>query len=108
MANTTHYSLHYTAKSNKPWVAEINCYDQPNGEAGGSRIATIRFFARNVPGSGSVGGLPVVNFSLARFADILAILRSEASIFVGHTFGGPDTVDAEGISSFSTTGALRP
>jgi hypothetical protein len=45
MANVTHYNIDYMSSSNKPWVACINCYDQSQGEAGGSRIATLRFLA---------------------------------------------------------------
>jgi hypothetical protein len=101
LADVTHYSLNYMSKSDKPWIADINCYDQAQGEAGGHRIATMRFFTGQVPASGNVGGLAVVNFPLARFADVMGILRNEEDIFVGHSFGGPDTITSEGISSFT-------
>ena len=44
MADVTHYSIEYMSESNQPWLAHINCYDQGQGEAGGQRIATLRFF----------------------------------------------------------------
>jgi hypothetical protein len=109
MADVTHYSTNYMSKSNKPWIADINCYDQPQGEAGGSRIATLRFFARApVPASGQIGSVPVVNFALARFSDVIAILRDDERIFVGHSSGGPDNIVSDGISSFNPAGRMRP
>jgi hypothetical protein len=43
----------------------------------------------------------------ARFGDVVATLRSEEGIFVGHSSGGPDNTTSEGISSF-TAARLRP
>jgi hypothetical protein len=108
MANVTHYAIDYISSSDKPWAADINCYDQSQGEAGGSRIATLRFYRGAVPASGQVGGLAVVNFPLARFADVIAILREEQDIFVGHVFGGPDNITMEGITTFAPAGGMRP
>ena len=108
MGNVTHYNIDYISSSNKPWVASINCYDQPQGEAGGSRIATVRFFRGSVPPSGQVGGVAVVNFPLARFGDVIAILRDEQDIFVGHSSGGPDDTVMEGITTFTSAGGMRP
>lgn len=107
MADVTHYSIEYMSESNQPWLAHINSYDQGQGEAGGQRIATLRFFDGAVPASGNVGGLAVVNFPMARFGDAVAILRNEERIFVGHSSGGPDNTTSEGISSF-TAARLRP
>jgi hypothetical protein len=107
MANVAHYAINYTSESDKPWVASINCYDQPEGEAGGRRIATLRFFDGAVPASGTVDGAELVNFPLSRFADVVAILRNETRIFVGRSSGGPDNETSEGISSF-TAARQRP
>jgi hypothetical protein len=105
----THYSTHYLAKSDKPWIADINCYDQPQGEAGGHRIAAVRFFVTTpVPASGAVGGIPVINFPLARFADVISIFRDEKSIDVNHFSGGPDNMTSDGISYFTSLGGMRP
>ena len=107
MAFVTHYIIDYLGKSNKPWVASINCYDQDQGEAGGQRIATVRFFEGAVPASGTVGGLPVVNFPLTRFGDVVGIFRNEGRISVNHFSGGPDSITADGISTF-TAARQRP
>ena len=88
------------SESSKPWIADINCYDQPSGETGGPHIATIRFFDGAVPASGAVDGVEVVNFPLARLNDIIAMLRNEDRIIVGHSSDGPDSTVSEGISSF--------
>ena len=104
MANVTHYAIDYIGTSDKPWAASINCYDQPEGEAGGSRIAVVRFYRGSVPASGQVGGVPVVNFPLARFADVISIFRQEQRIFVGHEFGGPDAITMDGITTFTPVG----
>jgi hypothetical protein len=44
---------------------------------------------------------------MARFGDVVAIVRNEERIFVGHSSGGPDNTTSEGISSF-TAARLRP
>ena len=107
MANVSFYAIEYASETDQPWIAQINCYDQGQGEAGGKRTAAIRFFDGAVPASGAVGGVEIVNYSLARFADVVDILRNEQDIFVGHSFGGPDNATSEGISSF-TAARLRP
>ena len=45
-----------------------------------------------------------VNFPLARFADVISIFRQEQRIFVGHVFGGPDTITMDGITTFTPVG----
>lgn len=77
-------------------------------------LGSVRFYQdpAAVPVSTSVGSpaVPVVNFPLERFGDVMSIFRSELDVsanrFFGDTPGG--TWDVWGVVGVSNPGKMRP
>ena len=115
MAQVVSYRITYMSSSDHAWKTEIRCYGTAQGS--GQIVALIRFYESQaaVPADGYVNnvlnGVPIVNYTLARFADVVTILRDEDYVSVS-TFSyssGSDFVKAWGLSTGAeTTGDMEP
>jgi hypothetical protein len=108
------YVVTYASEPNdKPWTAEILCYENQGPPPSGV-VGSVRFYRdpAAVPVSASVGtpAVPVVNFPLSSFSDVMSIFRNELAVganrFFGDTPGG--TWDVWGVSGASNPGKMRP
>jgi hypothetical protein len=115
MPQVVSYRISYMSSSDHAWKAEIRCYGTSQGSD--APVALIRFFEppAAIPADGwannVVNGVPIVNYSLARFADVVTILRDESYVSV-NTFSystGGEFVKAWGLSTGAEpTGDMEP
>ena len=106
MADVRGYRISYWSSSSVEWIAEIRCYDTANLIEVGNENAIIRFYedpSKMPPDAdkASASGLPVLNFALSRYADVIAILRDEDLVTAGqgaHSSAGV-WVDGWGLST---------
>jgi hypothetical protein len=115
MPQIVSYRITYMSSSDHAWKAEIRCYGTSQGSD--AVVALIRFFEEGVaiPADGwannVVNGVPIVNYALARFADVVTILRDEnyASVNTFSYSSGGQNVKAWGVSTGAeTTGDMEP
>ena len=94
------YVIEYLSNSSQPWRAEIRCFANTTVPLG-PQVAAIRFYDTAPPASGNVGGIPVVNYLLSRFSDVVTILRDESHVVVDHFFylSTGQSVDGWGVSA---------
>jgi hypothetical protein len=84
------YVAMYKSSGNAPWDAEIRCFENVTIPPG-QEVAFVRFFrdAANVPADAG-GAVPVVNFALDRFTEVLALFQASNHLsvdFIGGNFG---------------------
>lgn len=105
MPNVKGYRITYMSTSDAPWQADIRCYGSTDLRA--PEVALIRFFAdpATIPADswvgGQVNGVPIVNYPLDRFSDVITMLRDDTYLGVDTFFytSGYDPVKGWGISS---------
>jgi hypothetical protein len=93
------YVIDYNCGSNQPWKAEIRCFTSTNIPLG-NEVAVVRFYDGAVPAPGKVGGIPVVNYPISRFSDVVSIFRDEVHVVVDKFFytSAGQAVDCWGVS----------
>jgi len=109
------YRITYMSTSSVPWKAEIRCYGTT--DLSGPEVALIRFYEdpNTIPSDGWVSdiinGVPIVNYPLSGFEDIVTTLRDEDYVTVT-TFAyssGNDWVQGWGVSSgMEEVGDMEP
>jgi hypothetical protein len=109
------YRITYMSTSSVAWKAEIRCYGST--ELSEPEVALIRFYLdpNTIPDDGWVGdnvnGVPIVNYPLSAFEDIVTILRDEDYVTVT-TFSYSSRgswVEAWGVSSgMEDVGDMEP
>jgi|GEM_PF-3532087 hypothetical protein len=85
------YRIEYNSSSNQSWTAEIRCYN----DADTTLVGCIRFYKQGVPipADSSTGiTLPILNYELSRFNDVVTLLRSEDYVDFGK--GSYDSIGA--------------
>ena len=105
------YQVVYMSSNNHPWTAEIRCYEHPEDAREGT---IIRFYDTTpIPHDASVNGIPVLNYALHRFSDVVSILRDEDYVWVDgfqfETAAGPSGERCYGVMSpGATPGDMNP
>jgi hypothetical protein len=100
------YVVTYASDSSQPWTAEIRCFAELTVPPG-PEAAAIRFFPEGAqrPPSDNVAGVPVINFPLAAFADVITILRSEQHISADKFFY---TSPGASVDCWGVSGGIAP
>ena len=98
------YVIIYSTRSSQPWKAEIQCFAN-TAIPPVNQVALIRFYAKNPPASGVHGGIPIVNYPLSSFADVVSILRDEKYIDVDHFFY---TSAGQPVDGWGVAGGIAP
>src|SRR5215813_2933487 len=105
MGQIVGYRITYMSTSSVAWKADIRCYGST--KVTDPMTALIRFYPDSaaIPADGwvnnKVNGVPIVNYPLSRFNDIITILRDEDNVSV-NTFSylsGLDFVSGWGVST---------
>jgi hypothetical protein len=103
------FRVTHLSSSDVDWAADVRCYDVSNPVEAGNppESVLIRFYpdGKAVPADGwvygKVNGVPLINFSLSRFDEVMSTLRDTAYVS-GTTFSysfGEHYVSGWGISS---------
>ena len=109
------YRITYMSSGNVPWTAEIQCYESTDLLE--RETALIRFYRdpNAIPSDGwvndEVNGVPIVNYPISSFGDIVTILRDEDYV-TATTFSynsGGTFVQGWGLSTgMEPTGDMDP
>jgi hypothetical protein len=115
MSQVIGYRIKYNSTSSVPWKAEILCYG--SADLSGPEVALVRFYQdpNTIPNDGWVGnivnGVPIVNYPLSDFENIVTTFRDEdyISVTMRAYSSGDDWVQGWGVSSgMEEVGDMEP